>query len=152
MSIPSLLKSYTARQALLAALVANAIKPLRGVATVVPVFFSSWLTSELAPHLLVAQAVDTLRSLKRREIKPTGALLALGSAAGLGWMLKRSLEADQHVDEALRELEIERDTDPRAPLRTYARPFKFSDRGVRVLRDIAYTEGGRRAKLDIYLP
>lgn len=145
--------SFTRRQAVLAALVANAIKPVRGKATVVPVFFSSWLTSELAPHILVAQALDTLRALRRREATVTGLALAALSALGLGWMLKRSHEVAGQVDAMLRdELEIPADLETRARLSTYARPFKYGDRGVRVLRDIAYTEGGRRAQLDIYLP
>jgi acetyl esterase/lipase len=137
----------------LAALVANAIKPVRGRATVVPVFFSSWLTSELAPQILVVQALDTLRALRRREATLTGLALGALSAIGLGWMLKRSHEVAAQVDLLLRdELEIPPDLEPRTPLTTYARPFKYADRGVRVLRDIAYTEGGRRAQLDIYLP
>jgi len=144
---------YTRRQAVLAALVANAIKPVRGRATVVPVFFASWLTSELAPQILVVQALDTLRALRRREATLTGLALGALSAVGLGWMLKRSHEVAAQVDVLLRdELEIPPDLEPRTPLRTYARPFKFADRGVRVLRDVAYTEGGRRAQLDIYLP
>ena len=127
--------------------------PLRGAATVVPVFFASWLTSELAPHLLAAQALDTLRALRRREATVTGLALAAISAVGLGWMLKRSTEVSGHVDALLRgELDVPEDVDARTPLRTYARPFKFHDRGVRVLRDVAYAEGGRRGKLDIYLP
>ena len=73
---------YTRRQAVLAALVANAIKPVRGPITVVPVFFASWLTSELAPHLLVAQALDTLRALRRRQATVTGLGLAAISAVG----------------------------------------------------------------------
>lgn len=147
------LKSYTGRQALLAALVANAIKPVRGPATVVPVFFASWLTSELAPHILVAQALDTLRALRRREATLTGLVLAALSAAGLGWMLKRSHDVADQVDTLLREeLEIAEDLQPKTRLGAYARPFKYADRGVRVLRDIPYTEGGRRAQLDIYLP
>jgi acetyl esterase/lipase len=144
---------YTRRQAVLTALVANAIKPVRGKATVVPVFFASWLTSELAPHLLVVQALDTLRAMRRRELTLTGLALAMLSALGLGWMLKRSRDVAAQVDTLLSgELEIPEDLEPPTPLRRYARPFKYADRGVRVLRDIAYTEGGRRAKLDIYLP
>jgi len=144
---------YTRRQAVLAALVANAIKPVRGRATVVPVFFSSWLTSELAPQILVVQALDTLRALRRREATLTGLALGALSAVGLGWMLKRSNDVAGQIDTLLRnELEIPEDLGPRTPLRTYARPFKYADRGVRVLRDIAYTEGGRRANLDVYLP
>lgn len=145
--------SFTRRQAVLAALVANAIKPVRGRVTVVPVFFASWLTSELAPHILVAQALDTLRALRRREATLTALALAALSALGLGWMLRRSHDVAAQVDAMLRdELDIPADLEPRARLHTYARPFKYADRGVRVLRDIAYTEGGRRAKLDIYLP
>jgi acetyl esterase/lipase len=144
---------YTRRQAVLAAFVANAIKPVRGRATVVPVFFSSWLTSELAPQILVVQALDTLRALRRREATLTGLALGALSAVGLGWMLKRSNEVAGQIDTLLRsELEIPEDLGPRTPFRAYARPFKYADRGVRVLRDVAYTEGGRRAKLDIYLP
>ena len=145
--------SYTRRQAVLAALVANAIKPVRGRITVVPVFFASWLTSELAPHILVGQALDTLRALRRREATPTGLALGALSAIGLGWMLRGSSAVVEQIDALLRnELEIPADVEPRTPLRKYARPFKYADRGVRVLRDVAYTEGGRRAKLDIYLP
>jgi acetyl esterase/lipase len=145
--------SFTRRQAVLAALVANAIKPVRGRATVVPVFFTSWLTSELAPHILVAQALDTLRALRRREATLTGLVLAALSALGLGWMLRRSHDVAAQFDAMLRdELEIPADLEPRTSLSTYARPFKYADRGVRVLRDIANTEGGRRARLAIYLP
>jgi acetyl esterase/lipase len=143
---------YTRRQAVLTALVANAIKPVRGRATVVPVFFASWLTSELAPHLLVVQALDTLRALRRRELTLTGLTLGALSAVGLGWMIKRSAEVPAQIDAVFHELEIAEDRDPRTPFRAYARPFTYRDRGVRVLRDVAYTDGGRRAKLDIYLP
>ena len=146
--------SYTRRQAVLAALVANAIKPVRGRITVVPVFFASWLTSELAPQILVVQALDTLRALRRREATLTGLALGALSAVGLGWMLRQSSAVADQVDAVLRRTNS---TFPKTlihatPLRTYARPFKYADRGVRVLRDVAYTEGGRRAKLDIYLP
>jgi acetyl esterase/lipase len=134
-------------------LVANAIKPVRGAVTVVPVFFASWLTSELAPHILAAQALDTLRAIRRREVTLTGLVLAGLSAAGLAWMVRRSMEVPRQLDELLRtELDVPDDDGPPTRLRTYARPFKYRDRGVRVLRDVPYTEGGRRAKLDIYLP
>jgi len=133
--------------------VANAIKPVRGRVTVVPVFFASWLTSELAPHILVAQALDTLRALRRREATLTGLALGALSAVGLGWMMGRSSAVAGQIDTLLRsELDIPEDAGPPTRLHTYARPFKYHDRGVRVLRDVAYAEGGRRAKLDIYLP
>ena len=38
------------------------------------------------------------------------------------------------------------------PWRRLARPFNFADDGVRVIRDLPYSEAGRRGHLDIYLP
>ena len=38
------------------------------------------------------------------------------------------------------------------PWRRLARPFDFADEGVRVIRDVAYSDAGKRGLLDIYLP
>jgi acetyl esterase/lipase len=145
-------KNYTARQALLVALVANAIRPLRDRVTVIPAFFAAWLTGELAPHILVVQAADTLNAIRRRRASVTGLALGALSAVGLTVLIRRSNAVAAQIDDLLRELEVPDDLDPKTRLAAYARPFKMSDRGVRVLRDVSYTEGGRKAKLDIYLP
>ena len=52
--------SYTSRQLVLAALAANALRPLRHPRLGVPTFFAGWLTDELAPHLIGLGALDTL--------------------------------------------------------------------------------------------
>jgi acetyl esterase/lipase len=145
-------KNHTARQVLLTALVANAIRPLRDRITLIPAFFAAWLTNELAPHLLVIQAADTLTAIRRRRVSATGLLLAALSATGLTWLLRRSVAVPAQIEELLRELDVPADADPKTRLRVYARPFHMADRGVRVLSNVPYTEGGRRALLDIYLP
>jgi acetyl esterase/lipase len=145
-------KNYTARQAILAALVANAFRPLRDRVTTVPAFFAAWLTSELAPHILVVQAADTINAIRRRRVSGVGLALAALSAVGLTRLIRGSNAVAGQVDELLRELEVPEDADPKTRLAAYARPFHMKDRGVRVLRNVSYTEGGRRAKLDIYLP
>jgi acetyl esterase/lipase len=144
---------YTARQAVLAALTANAIRPVRNPWAVVPTFLAGWLTNELAPHLLAVQAADTAVAVARRKAGPLGLLLAAVSAIGLISMVRRSSSVSAQVDELLRgELDIPGDLDPPTSRRTYARPFAMHAREVEVLRNLAYTEGGRRAHLDIYRP
>jgi acetyl esterase/lipase len=144
---------YTTRQAILAALTANAIRPVRNPWAVVPTFFAGWLTGELAPHLLAVQAADTAISVARRKATPLGLLLAVASAIGLASMVRRSGAVAGQVDALLRgDLDVPEDLDPATSRRTYARPFAMHDREVEVLRNLSYTEGGRRAHLDIYRP
>ena len=144
---------YTTRQAILAALTANAIRPVRNPWAVIPTFFAGWLTSDLAPQILAAQAVDTAVAVARRKVTPLGLLLALLSAVGLASMIRRSGSVASQVDALLRgDLDVPEDVDPPTSRRTYARPFHMGDREVDVLRNLSYTEGGRRANLDIYRP
>lgn len=152
--IPSKIPTdYNARQVALVALVANTIRPLRNRATLVPAFFASWLTGELAPQVLILHVADTARAVRRRTATAPSLALAGLSAVGLGWLIRQSWASAKQVSDQLEnELGIPVDIDPKTTLGTYARPFKFDDRGVRVLRDVSYTEGGRRAKLDLYLP
>lgn len=144
--------SYTRRQLVLAALVANAMRPLRNRVTLIPAFFAAWLTGELAPHILAAQALDTARALVRRRASLPGLALGALSAAGLVAMMRRSNAVVDEIEDVFRELEVPADDAPKTRLGVYARPFHMKDRGVRGVRDVPYTEGGRRAKLDIYLP
>lgn len=144
---------YTARQAILAALTANAIRPVRNPWAVVPTFFAGWLTGELAPQILALQAADTAVAVARRKATPLGILLAAASAVGLASMVKRSNSVATQIDTLLRDdLDVPEDLDPPTSRRTYARPFAMNDRDVEVLRNVSYTEGGRRAKLDLYRP
>lgn len=159
--------SFRLRQLALAALTANAVRPQRNP-FVGPVSFpAGWLTGELAPHLLAALTVDSAIELTRRRGRADklGIALALGSAAGLGLILRQSHAARAVLDRALEDgLGIayaeQLDAQPTPaelaiPWRTLARPFKVfhgTAPGVRVVRDIAFTEFGRRGHLDLYLP
>jgi acetyl esterase/lipase len=145
-------KSYTARQAVLVVLVANTIRPLRNRVTLVPAFFAGWLTGELAPQILAVHAATTIRAIRRRTATLPGLALAAVSAGGLTWLMRQSNATAAHIDEKLAELGIPADVEPTTPLAMYARPFKMSDRGVRMISNVPYTEGGRRALADIYLP
>jgi acetyl esterase/lipase len=145
-------KNYTVRQAFLAALVANAIRPMRDRITVIPAFFAAWLTNELAPHILIAEAVMTLRALRRRTATLPGLVLAGLSAGGLTWLIRRSNAVPAQIDELFGELDIPADDGPKTRLAAYAWPFRMADPRVHVQRNLPYTEGGRRALCDIYLP
>ncbi|RYE77747.1 MAG: alpha/beta hydrolase, partial [Myxococcales bacterium] len=156
--------SYRTRQLITAALAANAVRPSRGRIGSVPSFFAGWLTSELAPHLLAMTAADTAVEVTRRRRKGTGSgplgLLAAGAAAGaLGYLIAGSRTTAASVESTLeRELgrsyldrfEDAQDDDRVVTTREWARPFRLRDAEVEVIRDINYTKGGRRARLDIY--
>ena len=153
---------YVVRQGVIAALTANALRPLDTRNTAVPAFFAGWLTSELAPQLLALVGADTVRALRRGGASRTGLALAAASAAGLGYVISRASGAGEVAEQALREgigvdyadhLEIPPTPEElRTPWRTLARPFRMADPEVEVTRDIGYTRGGRRARLDIYRP
>jgi acetyl esterase/lipase len=155
-------RGYLVRQGLLAALTANAVKPLDTPPTAIPAFVAGWLTSELAPQLLALSAVDTLQAARRHRAPKAGVLLAAASAAGLGWIIARARATGAAVESNLRDgvgpdyrelLEPDALADElHTPLLTLARPFRMTQPGVEVLRDVGYAEGGRRAKLDIYRP
>lgn len=157
---------FRTRQIATALLAANAVRPLRGRWGSVPSFAAGWLTSELAPHLLAMTATDTALEVTRRRRKGTTSgrlgLLAAGAAAGtLGYLVVGARSTAASVESTLeRELgrsyldryeDAEGDTDDRlVTLREWVRPFRLRDPEVEVIRDINYTKGGRRARLDIY--
>src|SRR4051794_18630006 len=156
---------YLRRQLLAAALTANAVRPLRGRYASVPAFFAGWLASELAPQLLLASTLDTAAelSVRRRRVghpDRTGLLLGGAAAAGLGYLVVNAARSASHVETTLRTglgedyldaLEKPPGAeDLKTPLRELARPFKLTKPDVEVIRDINYTEGGKRARLDIY--
>ncbi len=156
---------YLRRQLVTAALTANALRPLHGRRTAIPGFFAGWLASELAPQLLLASAADTLAELTVRRRRPghpsrAGLALAAAGAAGLGYLVVNANRSATHVETTLREGlgedyldaldEAPTAEDLTTSLRELARPFKMAKPDVEVIRDINYTTGGRRARLDIY--
>ena len=96
---------FLLRQALTAALTANAVRPVPGYQAQVPSFAAGWLTGELAPHLLALTAADAAVELARRPERRSraGLTLAAASAAGLGLLIRESAQAEGRVDDALRE-------------------------------------------------
>ncbi|WP_374999511.1 alpha/beta hydrolase fold domain-containing protein [Aeromicrobium sp. CTD01-1L150] len=158
-------KGYARRQAVLAALAANAVRPAPSGWAGIPGFALGWPVSELAPHLLGASIVDTAAELtvrrKRSGVSWAG-LLAAGAVAGLlGSAIAGSRRVGTQLDEALREnlgesyldsLDLPGALDLSLPRGSVARPFRLRQRGVEWIRDVPYTEGGRKARLDIYRP
>ena len=156
---------FARRQLALAALALNAVRPLPGGWGGIPSFALGWPVSELAPHLLTGAAIDTAAELtvRRRSSSPsTTGLVAAAAAAGLlGWTIASARRVGAELDEALRDsigadylstLDLPGPVDLRLPRGSVARPFRLRQHDVEVLTDVPYTEGGRRAKMDVYKP
>ena len=152
--------SYLRRQLLTAALTANALQPVPSFYAGIPTMVSGWLTSELAPHLAVLTAADTLRELTRSRRSKPGLTLAAASLTGLGALVRQSQQARGYVDRALLEAlgpdylrRLSRqhtDLDLSTPLRQLVMPFRVPDGEVEVTRDVSYAPHGRRGLLDVY--
>jgi acetyl esterase/lipase len=148
---------YRTRQLGLIALGANAIRPIPGKYASVQAFFAGWLTSELAPQLLAASVADTAHEVATRTRRTRWLDVALGAGAAgvLGYLVRSSTQVGDLVDKALVEgLGEGYEPTPNAivPLVAVARPFNFRSAKVETIRNIAYTQGGRRSLLDIYRP
>ena len=154
---------FLLRQAVTAALTANAVRPVPGFRVAIPSMAAGWLTSELAPHLLALTTADAVREATRARPDRRALALAGGSAVALAAMVGQSMRAKQHVDRALVEAlgadyrehlsAADTDVDLGTPLRQLAMPFRVVDDEVEVLKDIAYdAEHGKRGLLDVYRP
>jgi len=154
------MRGHTKRAAALAVLTANAVRPLtvpfvRPETTAIPAFAAGWLTGELAPQLLLAGLADAAVAVARRKASPVGVALAAAATAGLGYLAWRASGTGTTFKEVLSETVAAADPTAqteRTSLRTLARPFAMADPRVEVVRDIAYTRGGVKARLDIYRP
>ncbi|WP_298177783.1 alpha/beta hydrolase [Saccharomonospora sp.] len=157
--------SFRARRAVQLALTANAIRPLRGTRVGIPSFVTGWLTSELAPHLLALTVTDTAAHVARRGVRNTdrtGLALAALSTVGLGSLIASAQRAKDVVEQALAETlgpEYARSLQPpltasdlATPWGQLMLPFRMRHPDVRIDRDIAYAQGGKRFLLDVYRP
>lgn len=157
--------SFLRRRLLTAALTANAVRPFAsnlrgGLAS----FAVGWPTAELAPQLLAVTVVDTAVHLARgRERRSrVGLALAAVTAVGLTHLVRQSRQvrvlAEQSLVDSLGEEYADRPgerpttVDLRTPWRKLLNPFSRRNPRVRVDRDIAYTDAGRRGLLDVYRP
>jgi acetyl esterase/lipase len=152
---------FQRRRVITALLAANAVKPLGGKAGALGFAFG-WPTGELAPQLLALTALDTAQAVLRGKATKSGLLLAAGSAAAFGYLIRRAsgsgVLAEASLTESLGPDYLDQipdkpvDADLKTPIRDLARPFTMMKPGVEVIRDISYREGGSRARLDIYRP
>jgi acetyl esterase/lipase len=155
---------FRLRQAALAALTANAVRPVPGFRPGLPAFAAGWLTTELAPQLLAATAADAAyHAATRRPRDRVGLALAGASIAGLGYLVDQARRVREQVEDALVEgLGVDyveqldaapTPADLAVPWRSLVNPFRMRNRAVRVDKDIPYApEHGRRGLLDIYRP
>src|ERR1700759_2038759 len=161
--------SYRSRQLLFAALAANAVRPARSRYGAIPAFFAGWMATELAPQWLAVTPVDAATELTvrrrrdgRRHPDKVGLALAAGTAATLGWVIVNAARSAPHGEatpqrdpgaDYREELEEAPSAEElKTSLRDLAHPFKMARPGVEVIRDVNYTVGGKRARLDIYRP
>ncbi|WP_134739010.1 alpha/beta hydrolase [Nocardioides sp. 503] len=153
---------FRRRQVVTAALTANAIRPVPGFQVGIPAFFAGWLTGELAPHVLALTAADALTHARGRRRDPMGLALAGLSAAGLAFLVGQARRvrevAEDSLTEALGAEYVEQldaaptPADLAVPWRSLVYPFRMRSAQVRVERDIAYNDHGRRGRLDVYSP
>ncbi len=153
---------FRRRQVVIAALTANAIRPLPGFRVGIPSFFAGWLTGELAPQVLAITAADAVTHASRRRRDPLGLALAGASAAGLAYLVNQSRRAGADVERSLAEgvgvdyvEQLDHAPTPAdlaVPWRKLVYPFRMRSADVRVERNIAYNDHGKRGMLDVYLP
>ena len=158
--------SFLGRQIVIAALTANAVRPARGRRSGVGSFFAGFVFNETAPQMLALTALDAATHLTRRRragfTAKAGLALAGASAVGLARMVRQSQQTAETFEDALVEGlgvdyveqldQVPTPADLATTWRRLVRPFSFTDEGVRVIRDLPYSEAGRRGHLDIYLP
>jgi acetyl esterase/lipase len=155
---------FLARQLVQLGFVANALRPFPGAPAGFPAFFSGWLTSELAPHLLGLTSLDTAVHLARHRTRTPrdalGAVVAAANVAGYAALLAGGRRAGQEIEHALvEELGPDyRDAIARDPLpddldatwQSLALPFRMRNVDVTRNRRLPYAPGGRRFEMDVF--
>ena len=133
-------------------LTANALRPrARGSWFAVPSFFLAWPVGELAPQVIVLQALGALVLIAARagSTNPPGWVglgLAVVSWAGLAVLVRQAGHTDDRVEVALRAGLGEVPPVPRARSVSVVRlatALPLPDRRVEVVRDIRYAEMAR---------
>lgn len=156
---------FRRRRIVTAVLTANAIRPLPGFRSGIASFAVGWITGELAPHVLALTAADVAAHATGRRGHPrdrVGLAVAGASAAGLAFLIAQSRQAQAVAENALTDAlggdyQDQLDTRPTpadlaTPWKQLVYPFRVRTPGVRVERNIAYNDNGRRGLLDVYLP
>jgi acetyl esterase/lipase len=157
--------SFRRRALVYAALTANAIRPLPGFRAGIPSFFAGWITGELAPHWLAVTTADAATHLTSRRRDPVALALSGATALGLAYLVDQARRDQQTAEQALSEAlgedyqdqldELPTPAELATPWRALVNPFRTFRKPpvpIRVERDIAFGEAGRRNHLDLYLP
>jgi len=148
-----------------AVLVFNAVRPVT-LGPLAPLsFFPGWLTSELAPHILVIHVVSVAVLVALGAVEGTAGAVALGlcvfSAAGLLWMIHQARQSPAVCDAALRAglgddyrsrvaPEFADRHDATEPWNRLVMPFKFKHPDVIQVRNLRYADHGVKGLLDVY--
>jgi acetyl esterase/lipase len=144
----------------------NAIRPPRWAYALVPIFFGHWLTSELAPLLLLLHVAGIAFFVQAGALAGwqgyTALVISATIAAGLAHLTIRGLRTHHALEGALTEALGPDYRDRIHPTRVeaYAHrvrwrrmafPFVMRRRQVRRVRNLAYGDAGRRNRLDVYV-
>lgn len=140
-----------------AALVANAHWTLRMQLVLVPAFFASWLTIELAPQLLVLHLAGVGLFVALGALGSWPGWVALAVSALTAWLLWQMVREAYRVSDALDEVLTEAigPAAARAPVlwKEFAFPFKLWSRKITRTRNVPYAgRRGRRYRLDVWHP
>jgi acetyl esterase/lipase len=155
-------KAFLITSIVFAATTLNALRPLPfSIAS----FFTSWLTKELAPHLLVANVAFVSVFAALGAVEGTGGLVAVllnvATDAGLVWLVAEAMRVREVTERALREglgddyrsrilPHRSASYDLRVPWRQLLLPFHMSHPDVERVRNLAYGPIRRRNLLDVY--
>jgi acetyl esterase/lipase len=141
-----------------AAFTATTVVRIRRVGyLIIPYFFGSWLTGELAVHHIVWQALASLVFIEMGALRAwpgvLGLVITLASWIVLLRFHRNARSAGDVFTTTLRELEqLASFEATRVRFRQVARPFKFRKAQVERIGDIAYGPFGKRNHLDVYRP
>lgn len=140
-------------------LAVNAHAPRSQSPLLVPSFFAGWLTIELAPHVLFAEAVTLGLTAYYGGLEHwvgwIGLFVGLLGMAGLAATLAASRRTVVTLRESGAPLDLDPEGAPRYPLAPLFLPplCLIPRKGVAVERNVVYRQDGRlRLKLDVYRP
>jgi acetyl esterase/lipase len=127
----------------------------------VPSFAFGWPVGELAPQFAALTVADAAARIGRGRMSKLGLGVAAATVGALGYAAYQASQAGDVIEDALKrdlgddyyDLPADREIDsPGRTLNLLARPFSPGRPNVEVIRNINYTDGGQRAKLDVYRP
>ncbi|MEY2460517.1 MAG: hypothetical protein QOG30_2347 [Acidimicrobiaceae bacterium] len=135
----------------------TAFIPIRARLLMVPTFFGSWITIELAPWLLFWDVVAVVGFAAAGAVDGTAGLVALGlaiaNAVGLTFLILRARRTVITVRDAVADLDLDEDA-PIFPRSHVVFPILMRHRqGVTHVRNITFAEyGKKKVKLDVFKP